>query len=211
MLFSGRAYYNILIFNELREGKFADGSWESFDYRQMSLSEIFFSLEKLGVYFTVDSFLCYSEEIDTPEELTDKLQDENGGDKRKIYVLVFELWRRLLKEKKTISIFCDELDHTIATYETHQADANLYEGLLGVLEILYRNSPFSEAPSELFKRLSLYIAHDLENVIFTYIESKIGSPEEEKMILLLDAFLPFVGKERALKLIKLTSLTADQK
>jgi len=210
MLFSGRSYYNILIFNDLRDGKFADGRWESFDYRQMSLSEIFFSLEKLGVYLTIESFLGYSEVIDTPEELTDKLHYENGDSKRKIYLLVFELWRRLLPDRKTISIVCDELDHTIATYETHQADANLYEGLIGVLEILHRNAPFSEAPSELFKRLSLYIAHDLENVIFTYIESKIGSPEEEKMLLLLDAFLPFVGKERALKLIKLTSLTADQ-
>ncbi len=211
MLFSGRAYYNILILNKLREGKFTDAKWDCLDYRQMALSEIFFSLEKLGIYFTTDSFVSFCIEIDTPEELVDKLIYENGEGKRKIYLLVFELWRRLLPEKKTVSIVCDELDHTIAIYEDHQADAKLYEGLLAVLEILHRNAQFSDAPRELFKRLTLYIAHDLENVISTYIESKIGGPEEEKIITLLNAFIPFVEEERALKLIKLTSLTADQK
>ena len=73
MLFSGRAYYNILILNKLRDGKMTGGRWESCDYRQMPFSEIFFSLEKLGVYFTKDSFVSFCEEIDTPEALADKL------------------------------------------------------------------------------------------------------------------------------------------
>ncbi len=210
MLFSGRAYYNILILNKLRDDKYREGEWESCDYRQMPLPEIFFSLGKLGVYFTSDSFVSFCEEIDTPEALADKLLYENGDGKRKIYLLVFELWRRLLPERKTVSIVCDQLDQTIAIYEDQREDTQLYEGLLAILEILKRNAPFSDRPKELFKRLSLYIAHDLENVISTYIESKMGSPEEGKMTLLLDAFIPFVEEERALQFLKFKSLTASQ-
>ena len=206
MLFSGRAYYNLLWLERLRGNSIPAHKWEFLDYRELDFATLFSMLHEFNIFFDADTFESLSEDADSPEEFSERIEIEDKDDKRKIYLIVFELWRRLIEDKESVSIFCDELDRIVAAYETEKDDQQLLFILHKVLEILERNTCLDEPPEEIFQRLSLYIAHDLENVIYTYIDTKLKSGSEDSCLNLIEHFMPYIKEKRALKFLKLKSL-----
>ena len=209
MLFSGRAYYNLLWLEKLRGNTIPAKGFEILDYRKLSLAELFINLENLNIFFNEVTFSRYCEDLDSPEELIESLGLDDGDEKREGYLLCFELWRRLLPEKECVSIFCDELDRIIAKYEKDRDDEELLQTLHHLIDILDRNTVTSDSAHEIFNRLSMYIAHDLENVIFTYIDTMITDGLEDEYLALLDHFMPYVSDKRNLQFLKLKTLSND--
>ena len=128
-------------------------------------------------------------------------------DKNKVYLIIFELWRRLNGDKQAISIFCDELDRRIFLYEKDTSTDDLYEYLKNMLEILDRNMDLSDSSEELFTRLSSYLAHDIEQVFYTYIEGNIACNEDDCMIDLIEGLMPYVRDKRRLWFLKLKTIS----
>ncbi len=207
MLFSGRAYYNLLWLSKLRGQNIPAEDWESFDYRGFSTNSLFALLQTYHIYFDSKDFILFCDDLNNPEDLIERLDVEEGELKRKVYIVIFELWRRLLPEKGSISIFCDELDHLIASYKGAPNEDALFDILNQVLEILDRNTEMGQSPREVFSRLCLYIAHNLENVIYTYIDTRMKEDAEGGYLSFIDHFMPYVEEKRALQFLKLKALS----
>lgn len=209
MLFSGRAYYNLLYLQNLRGFEVNAMEWEYLDYRALDDRELFDRIQRLHYAFDKDSFIEYCQDFDSPEELIYSLETGDSELKNKLYLLLFELWRRFLPQKKSISIFADELDRKIAAYESNKDGVELLLALEEVVEILESNTLTEEPLEAIFERFCLYVAHDLESVVYTYIDSKLKSSDEDYSIDLLDHFLPYVREKRALQFLRLKSLPID--
>ena len=175
------------------------------DYRELSEGELFQMMHQLEIFFDRNSFVEFCQELDSPEEFSETLSLE-GDVSRKAYLIAFELWRRFIPENVSISLFCDELDRTIALYEKQRDHSKLLMLLEQMVEILDRNDVSNADPQVIFKRLCLYVAHDLENVIYTYIDSQLSDSTSEAIINLLDHFMPYVKEKRALLFLKLKSM-----
>ncbi|MCH9623965.1 MAG: hypothetical protein S4CHLAM27_03360 [Chlamydiia bacterium] len=209
MLFSGRGYYNLLWLQKLRNVAENGEAWESLDYRTLPLSKLWSSLSKLSFSFDKESFIAFCEPVDSPEELIQLLMPEESEEKNKVYLLIFELWRRLLPEKESVSIFADELDRKIAAYERYRDDSELLLGLGRVVEILESNTIEGEPGEAVFERLCLYVAHDLESVIYTYIDSALADSPGDSCLLLIEHFMPYVKEKRNLQFLKLKSIPVE--
>jgi hypothetical protein len=203
MAFFGRAYYNLLWLENLRGNNIPAHHWERINYRTICLESLFSMLKNLNQYLDKDSFLKISSETDSPEEFIERLDILDKELKRRCYLIVFELWRRLVKEKKSVSIICDELDKVVADYENKKDDTKLLDILMVVAEVLERNNIYQLKKEEIFERLSFFIAHDLENVIYTYIDKKIDDGFFEKPLSLLDLFTPYVKEKQPFNFLRL--------
>ena len=115
MELKGKALYNLLRINWLEDPSIGVQPWQVEDYRVLSTADLFSKLEKLKIPLNEESFLLYVESSDSPEELVECLclDDEDLEISDQSYLLLFELWRRLIPEKESLSIFCDELDRLI--------------------------------------------------------------------------------------------------
>ena len=209
MLFSGRAYYNLLLLQAQRGIAVEALPWEAKDYGAIAMDCLFEEIQSLHYLFDRESFVNYCAAFDSPEEVVASIEQKECEEKNKLYLLVFELWKRLLPEKESISIFADALDRKIAEYEKSKDDEMLLEAFEQVVEILESNSIDSTPPETIFERFCLYVAHDLESVIYTYIESKICGEVEDRALDLLHHFLPYVKEKRALQFLHLKTLSHD--
>jgi hypothetical protein len=73
MLFSGRAYYNLL-WLEKQRGQFRQSEpWESLDYRELSTDDLFGLLNQGDFSFDENSFIDFCFDLDAPEEFADSL------------------------------------------------------------------------------------------------------------------------------------------
>jgi hypothetical protein len=200
MTIRDKALYNLLRINWLEDPSIEVQSWQIEDYREIPIGVLFERLRKLGISLTQDSFLKYSENYDTPEELTDFLwiKDEDAQEYDQAYLILFELWRRLLPEKQSLSIFCNELDHRIYLYDKKiLPDEELIQDALGDLEdILDQSVDDGEAPGRVFKSIAEHYAHDLENFIYDYISDQIDAGNEVYASELLDAFYEYIDDQK---------------
>lgn len=210
MLFSGRGYYNLLWLQKLRGLPVSAESWESKDYRKIPLETLWNELSSLSLYFNSESFTAFCAPLDSPEELIQILMPEEGEEKNKVYLLIFELWRRLLPAKESVSIFADQLDRKIAAYEKYKDDLELLSALNQVVDILESNTITDDPPEAIFERLCLYVAHDLESVIYTYIDSGLTDDSHlDSRLLLIDHFMPYVKDKSRLQFLRLKSMPVD--
>ncbi|MCH9812124.1 hypothetical protein K0U07_05125 [bacterium] len=209
MLFSGRAYYNLLLLQSQRGLKVDAQPWEYMDYAVVAMDDLFAAIQSLHYLFDKESFLSYCVSFDSPEEMVTSLEPKESEEKNKLYLLVFELWKRLLPDRESISIFADALDRRIAEYEKNKDDERILDAFEQVVEILESNCIDETPPESIFERFCLYVAHDLESVIYTYIDSKCEVGVEDRAMDLLDHFLPYVKEKRALQFLQLKSLPLD--
>ncbi len=119
MELSGRALYNLLRGNWLEDPSISVENWQVEDYRILSDQELFDRLQELEISLKLETFSAFAQESDGPEELVDLLTgpEYSAAQIEKIYLLIFELWRRKLPDRQTLSIFCDELDHLIDQFD----------------------------------------------------------------------------------------------
>lgn len=174
-----KALYNLLRLNAAEDSTVKAEPWALEDLRTLGLEEIFSRLERYNVQLDRKSFHEFAEQCDTPEELSDLLLPDGCGEERRdpFYLLVFELWRRLLPEKQSLSVFCDELDHQISLYDQGdlESDELIQDGLANLLEVLDENADSGEDPEDVFSAICNYCAHDLESFIYDYISDLLDS------------------------------------
>lgn len=184
--------------NLLRQEALSDPSpiyepWQIEDYRELSTYELFHRLETLGLHLTEENFLIYGENYDNPEELTLTIWPSQDH-KDHIYLLLFELWRRLLPEKQSLSIFCDELDHRIDLYEKDpiSQESALQNMLIRFGEILNEQQDTGSKPKVIFQAIALHSAHDLSSFLYHYITDQIDNEHFEYAAELVEDFYPFI-------------------
>lgn len=190
-----KAFYNSLRFNWLNKQKLEVEYWQVDDYRSIALEELFTLLQQQEIPLDQEAFLSRAENFETPEELTQSIcfdqKDPVKADQ--IFLICFELWRRLLPHKQSLSIFCDELDHQIHLYEKKQSDEEGLQEILSYLEeILHDNADDGEDPLDIFQWVTHCCAHEVESFLYNYISAQIDEKKLSFAAELIDNYYDFV-------------------
>lgn len=201
-----KALYNLLRLNAAEDATVTADLWAVEDLRLLAMDELFLRLEKYKVRLTRISFHQFSDRCDTPEELTDLLLPDGLSEKERdpFYLLIFELWRRLLSERQSLSIFCDELDHRITLYDQGniESDELVQDALANLLEVLDENVDAGADPKDVFTAVSNYCANDLEQFIYDYIAELLDNGNSLYASELIEGFFFYITEPLWFDLLK---------
>lgn len=208
-----RAFYNLLRMNSLLDPTLAVEPWQVEDYRLLPTEELFARLQPFHIDMGKPYFLALAEEFNTPEELCDSLTAENQEDiatQDQIYLIIFELWRRLLPQVPALSVFCDELDHQIYLYDSGLADSvePLQDALARLRDILEENVDLGAEQSEAFECLCAGCANELESFLYDFIAEQIDNEGHSYAQELLDSFTGYVKDPKWFEFLKVRLLSA---
>lgn len=186
-----RALYNLLRMHWEADPSIEVESWQVEDYRSLPLNTLFKRLHQFSISLDENSFKFFAESSDSPEDLMDHLTGDNHIDAKnedQIYLLLFEIWRRNINFKPSLSIFCDELDHLIDLNDKGQLeDQNqLQVAVAELISILNENIDAGIEPQEALKRIENYCANDLETFFYDYISDQIDQNNESYAQEILD-------------------------
>ncbi len=194
-----RALYNLSRMNWLRDPSMSAEPWQVDDYRTLSLEILFKRLNAHNFEIGTEYFTSLASEVDTPEDLTAiLLEDVEPVPQPKvydqIYLLIFELWRRLIADRPSLSIFCDELDHQIHLYDTEKVHhgESIQDAVATLQTILDENTDKGAEPHDVFKLIASNCAHDLETFLYDYISDQLDNNNEAYAQDLLDGFKGYV-------------------
>ena len=201
-----KVLYNLLRLNWLKDPSLAVQPWQVDDYRSFELKEIFERLEERGISLDEERFLACTEETHSPEELASFLwtgseEDIEGQDQ--VYLLLFELWRRLLPQRETLTLFCDELDHRIFHFVEDGKVEEIDELLVRLEDILDSYVDSGENPKRIFKTISSACAYDLEGFFFEYIMDLIHAGEEMFASELIDGFDGYISDMKQFEFLRI--------
>lgn len=192
-----KALYNLLRLNAADDAAVSAESWAIEDLRRVDLEKLFARLEQKKIKIDRHSFIKFADQCDTPEELADLLLPDEAADQDRdpFYLVVFELWRRLVPEKQSLSIFCDELDYRISLYDQGCSDSDepVQDALANLMEVLDENADLGADPEEIFQAISEYCAHNLENFIADYISDLLDSGNSLYASELIEGFSAYVA------------------
>ncbi len=201
-----RALYNLLRMNWLNDTGIKVEPWQVEDYRHTPLTQIFARLAEFEVQLDQHTFLSYAENFDTPEDLTEGLTDtEDAKLQDQIYLLIFELWRRLAFHKPSLSIFCDELDQQIALYDQgcHEVAESIQDSLGNLQDILEDNTDKgSEDPQTIFQSLAEGCANDIESFLYDVIADQIDNNNYNYASELIDGFYEYIPNEKSFAFLR---------
>ena len=192
-----RTLYNSLRMNWLLDATLEVEPWQVEDYRALTNEQLFDRLKLQDISLDKSSFQNIAEQFDTPEELTLQLlstRDDDDMTQDQVFLILFELWRRLLPEKTCLSIFCDELDYQIYLYDhgkTENIEA-LQDAIANLQVILDENRDEGADPVDAFQAISQACANDLETFLYDYIAEQIDLGNQNYASELLDDFSDYV-------------------
>lgn len=207
-----RALYNSLRMNWLVDPSTPIEPWQAEDYRASSMDELFKKLHDFNIQIDKASFIALAEDCSTPEELADLVEKSDDREEAdKIYLILFELWRRLIPEKQSLSIFCDELDHQIYLYDTGKSGTvegveDALANLKMILDENYENSEGEAEPQELLTLVINGCANDIESFLYDFIVTQIEHQNEPYALELLDNFMPYVHDIKRFQFLKAEAL-----
>ncbi len=192
-----RALYNLMRMNWLLDPNITAEPWQVEDYRALPMSSLF---QRLGLYdinLDKDNFVAFADQVDSPEELVDWLLADIEVDtitQDKIYLLLFELWRRLITERPCLSVFCDELDHQIYLYDHKKSDdvEALQDAVANLQNILDENTDSGVQAVEVFASVSAGCANDIESFLYDYISDHLDHGNEAYAAELIDGFITYI-------------------
>jgi len=213
MKFHTKALYNLLRLNSLEDPSISAEEWQIKDLRTLSLDELFHQLNNLNIQLDKHAFVQYANSCESPEDMTDvilaEIDEQSLYDM--VYLLVFEIWRRLVPEKQTLSIFCDELDNRIYQYDQGILDNDeiIQDSLANLMEILDENADLGVEPKEIFNSLTEYCAHDLEGFLYDYICEQIDAGYFLYAAELIDGFYPYLSDLKWFDFLK-AKVVADE-
>ena len=207
-----RALYNLLRMNWLNDPSLVVEAWQVEDYRSLALSTLFDRLKEFDIPLDEGSFLANAEEYDSPEDLTEAIvhnQSLDAAQEDQIYLAIFELWRRLMNEKPSLSILCDELDHLIYVYDAYPEEnfLALQDALGYFIQMLNENVDEGLPPDQTFQLISRYFANDIETFLYDFILIQIDQGNESYAQDLLSDFEPFLGEDKWFKLLRMRLLS----
>lgn len=208
-----RALYNSLRMHWLIDPSLKVEEWQVQDYRAVPLESLFEKLQACELHMDRATFIAYAENFGTPEELADHLATDLIADDfvhDLIYLLIFELWRRLVPEKRCLSIFCDELDHQITSYDLGKLDnPEPLENALATLEqILDQNEDAGVDPHEVFASICAGCANDIENFLYDFILEQIDNDNLSYAAELHEAFSGYVQDKKRFEFLGIRVLAA---
>ncbi len=192
---NGRALYNTLRINWVRDPSLPIQPWQVENYRDLPLARLFEALSELGLKLDEPRFLAYAEEADSPEQLSELLCPDEWEEEScaRAYLFLFEVWRRLMPQCRSLSVLCDDLDQFIAAWERERPIDE--EALLFALEelesLLEESVDAGTSPREALATIAAWSAHDLEGFLHSYI-SELISRDETVASELLSGFAPYV-------------------
>ncbi len=203
-----RALYNLLRMNWLTQREVKVEPWQVEDYRNLPLTTLLERLKEFNIDLNRTSFIAFADDSDSPEQLTDLLigeQKYTTAQEDRIYLLVFELWRRLMSEKPSLSVICNELDEYIYQYDNNQLDnpLALQDALSHFICILEENVDEGVDPNDVIGLISNYCANDIEAFLYDFIFEQIDSDNESYAQELLDAFELFLHNNKWFKLLRI--------
>ncbi len=211
MTYEGRALYNLLQMNLKQNPDLEVEPWQVENYRSLSDEELFKRLEAHQIFLDNENFLLYVEECDSPEDLTDCLYlGEDYAKHEQVFLAVFELWRRKVPHKQSLSLFVDQFDHLIEEYEGGEPEneEELQLALESFQVILDENVDEGGDPREGYYFFSSYSCHDLEVFIYEYLSHQIDVENDLYASQLLDGFYPYVDNKRWFDLLRIRLLSA---
>jgi hypothetical protein len=189
-----KAIYNLLRMNQHETNSCAP--WQIENYRSKPIDLLFKELSTLGLALDSRHFTAHAEAYDTPEEFSDALisEEKEAKESDHLFLIIFELWRRLVPEKRSISILCDDLDEFIHQFDQGllTKEEDLQDALSSLITLLEENLDAGLKPSDLFNVVQANTANDLESFLFDFISEKIDEEEIAFAAELLDDFMPFV-------------------
>lgn len=196
-----RALYNLLRMNWLNDPAMEVEPWQVEDYRAIPSEALFDRLRQKGFHLERTSFLAYADECDTPEELTENfIEDEiiDAEEYDQIYLVVFELWRRLLTEKPCLSIFCDEIDHLIYMHDQGKLEnmERLQDVLAELQVILDEHVDKGIKPLQAFESVTSGCANDVETFLYDFIAEQIDVNNILYATDLLEAFTSYIKDKK---------------
>lgn len=195
MSFEGRAFYNFLRMDGAEEYLAEAKEWQTADYRSWTEEALFGALKQEGVHLDAGSFALYVEQCDSPEEIAEVVlgDQEDEDTMERGYLLIFELWRRLCKDKQSLSVFCDELDHQMQLYTQGEHNEEMLQEMLTQLEnILDQNTDKGEDPRVIFELVTRFLAHDLEDFIYDFAAEQLDGGNEVYASELVDGFYDYI-------------------
>lgn len=207
MIIDRRAYYNLLRMGWYDEEEIDVEPWQVENYRTLELDELFNRLKRLEITIDRIDFINLSEDFDTPEDLTDNLvEDDEIYDH--VYLLIFEIWRRLLPEKQCLTIFCDELDQQIYLYEKGLIEdfEPLQDAIANLQMVLDENADQGANPQEVFGYIKTGCASDLEAFFYDFIALQIDDGNTVYASDLLDNLSPYVEDVKWFTFLKIRLL-----
>lgn len=210
MEFKGRSLYNVLQISAEEDASVKVEPWQVLDYRQLPQEELFDLLRALDIHLDHEHFLKYAESVETPEELIEHLWhgEEESANEQQAYLILFELWRRLLPEKETLSIFFDSFDQIIAAFDAGEElpEEKTVQQIYELEDILDQAVDEGISPKEVMPFIAEYTAHDLEGFLYDYIVELLEEGLQEAASKLIDAFYPYVVDEKWFSLLHIRSV-----
>jgi hypothetical protein len=214
MEISRRALYNLIRMNWINDPTTDCERWQVEDYRALNTDELFLGLQRLGIPWDPETFALYAFSVESPEELTDLLLKETDlepMEQDRIYLFLFEIWRRLLPEKICLSIFCDELDHQIFMYDKGDVTAaeSIQDAIANLQDLLDDNVDEGVGQQTVFQTVSAACANDLESFLYDYIAEQIDNGDVLYASELLDDFDTYISNSKWFDLLKIRILELE--
>lgn len=200
------ALYNLIRMNWLNDPQLFVEQWQVEDYRALPISTLFERLKNFSIDIDRASFIAYADECDSPEDLTEHFIGDQAVEPKvedQIYLIVFELWRRLMTEKPSLSILCNELDFQIYLHD-HGGTSDsipLQDALANFALLLNENVDEGVSTQEAFKLITPYFANDIEQFLYDYIFELIEEDNESYAQDLLDNFAPYLKGNKWFELL----------
>lgn len=196
-----KALYNSLRMNFLQNPSFSVERWKVEDYRQLSQEELFSRLLLHGIAFDRTGFVAFADEHDSPEEFYDDLVSDKevpAEQQDHLYLVTFELWRRFVCEKQSISIICDELDYQIFLYDAGSLnrEESLEDALASFHAALEENVDQGLSHSDVYEAVSEYLANDIQSFLIDYLADLIDEREYIYASELLEQLYPFMPDKK---------------
>ena len=197
MLLQRKAFYNLIRLNlpriEAGELPITDlQEWQTANYRNKTTEELLQQLKGLQIDVGSSGFEVFGAHFEAPEEIVEVLAKEREPlEKDQLFLIFFELWRRIFPEKRTISIFCDELDNQIVAYNVGTPHA-IADALTHLQQLLDEQVDQGLGAHQAFQLIQIYCANDLESFLFDYILAEIDAGNYSYAKELLDGFKRYV-------------------
>lgn len=208
-----KALYNSLRMQYLRDPTLVIEPWRVEDLSAYAVPELLALLCSCGLELDSESFCHYADTCETPEELAHLLEGENSSHERSdhLYLIVFELWKQLVPQRPSLSIFCDALDQHICAY-----DKGVENGVQDALEhlhaLLEECRDDGSDPHDLFYVVEGHCANSIEGFLYDYLVDQLQIEQYTYVQDLTERFAPYVQEEKWFALLgaKLAALTQEE-
>ncbi|MBJ7448878.1 MAG: hypothetical protein JHC93_00790 [Parachlamydiales bacterium] len=186
--------------------------WQTTNFRELSIEELFNQLQRFLPTLNKKVYITYGEMFDSPEELCECFIADGAftpQEQDNIYLLVFEIWRKILTHKPCLSIFCDELDHQIHLYDEGSENGLVIQDLITQLQTMVETAKDSgEDPSKLMQAIESQCANHLESFIYDYIAEQVDEDQIDYAQELLDSFESILTDQKWFQFLRIRVLAS---